>query len=273
MKRVKVKYLYLNDDNISEGILIENLDDVKTLEAEYGRAENRVITKFVNSGESSNRYDHVLGGLRPTERPLAQLAVAYGSIHEKNPIYMLPIAKEMALNSVRSSLLRLDCPVFMNKNGGFCPTMNKNKDGELEDYLEIVEEKEFESFDHQVRYYMRKNTKYLNLENDWELERDAVKWLETKDRNFSYITELSTLTLDWQLPKLIKEFIDNGGTHIYVYTTGQNYKQMYDYSKTAIKAGIENFVFDFNSGMDEHINEFITWLKSRANVEVLNKKK
>jgi len=216
-----------------------------------------VITKFITSGEGSNRYDHVLGGLRPTEKPLAQLAVAYGSLHEKNPIYMLPIAKEMALNSVRETLISTCGPVFMNSNGGFTPTMNKNKDGEWEDYLEIVEERKFDTFEHKVKYWIRPGTKYMNLENDWELEKDAVEWLRNNDKNYSYITELSTLHLRYQLPHLMKEFVDNGGTHIYVYTTGQNFMQMYDYSKVAIRAGIKNFVFDFNSGMDNNINEFI----------------
>lgn len=276
MKNVKVKYLYLKnkseEDSTAEGVLIESLEDVEVLAAEFERAENRVITKFVTSGEGPNRYDHVLFGLRPTEKPLATLAVVYGGLQEKNPIYMLPIAKEMALNSVRSTLISSG-PVFMNANGGFTPTMNKNNEGEWEDYLEIIEEREFDTFENKVKYRIDKNTKYLNLENDWELERDAVKWLRDNDSNYSYITELSTLHLVYQLPSLMKEFVENGGTHIYVYTTGQNHKQMYDYSKVAIKAGIKNFVFDFNSGMDDNINEFIAWLKPKANVEVLNDKK
>jgi hypothetical protein len=272
MKNVRVRYPHHTDknDDTSDGVLIETMEDVKALAAEFERAENRVITKFVNSGEPSRRYDHVVNGLRPSEKPLAHLAIAYGAIHEKNPIYMLPVAKQKALASVTSALISSGGPVFMNPKGGFCPVMFANKKGEVEAFLEIVEEKEFETFDDIVKYKIPENTTYLNLENDWEMERASYEWISKKDENFSYITELSTLHLEYQLPGLIKKFVKNGGTHIYVYTTGQNYKQMYDYSKVAIQAGIKNFVFDFNSGWDDNINDFIAWLQPKANVEILN---
>lgn len=271
MKNVTVKYVQLLDQPTADGVLIETLEDIKLLEQEYNRAEERVIKKFVTSGEPSRRYDHVISGLRPTEQPLAILAVAYGTMHEKNPIYMLPSAKAAALKTATSTLLRQGA-VFMNEKGSFTPIMSENREtGEPENYLEIIEERDFDNFEHKVRHRIQDGTKYLNLENDWELERAAIKWLEQKDRKFSYITELSTLHLEYELPRMFEQFVEKGGTHIYVYTTGQNYAQMYDYSKVAIRAGIKDFVFDFNAGMDMNINEFVDWLKQRANVEILNK--
>jgi hypothetical protein len=45
--------------------------------------------------------------------------------------------------------------------------------------------------------------------------------------------------------------------------------QMYEYSETAIEAGIDYFEFEFSSETTENHEEFITWLGNRKEVEIL----
>ena len=48
---------------------------------------------------------------------------------------------------------------------------------------------------------------------------------------------------------------------MYVYTTGINVDQMYDYSSAIISSGIKEVWFEFNAGWDENFQGVIDFLE------------
>lgn len=255
MKKAKVKYPYSED--LSEGILFESIDDIKIIEKELKKSEESVIKKFAMSGEPSSRLDHIINGFKPLEQVIASHACLKSSINEDNPIFYLRQASTLYLKTLVSTL-KSGYKMFMNVNGGLCP---------CDDYLEIVETSEFKEFYNKPKTYLLKGSKVINLENDFELERDAVDYMYKRFDKFSYITELSLIS-KFHLKRILKSFFDNGGEFVYVYTTGRNIEQMYMYSECAITQGLKKFIFHFNCGEDSEIKKFIKWLKSKKGINV-----
>lgn len=117
---------------------------------------------------------------------------------------------------------------------------------------------------------LKENSKYINLENDPKLEIFTMDELSKIDENYSHILNLRHLS-DNALRNTLKRFVKNGGDTVWQYTTGGDVEQMYSYSEIAIKAGVQHFIFYFNSGENEKIKDFISWLKrkrSMSKVEV-----
>lgn len=261
MKSVKVVYPYGKQEPQS-GILIENLDDLKELKSLVDISANHTATKFVKSGEPPSRLDHVVCSLKGIERALGAVAVTQADIKDTNPIFCLGSASTMMLKTVSDYILQ-GKTVFINKMGGCCS---------VEDYLTIVEVNEYEAV-FTLQPTLRSG-KVINLENDPELEIPAWNFMENelKDKNFSYITELR-LYDGKRLERTFKKFMDGGGDTIYVYTTGQDVDQMYEYSQAGLSAGIRKFIFQFKFGTDPNIDRFLEWLGHRANVQNIPVKK
>lgn len=270
MKNVKVRYNYLpKDSKPSEGILFEGIEDIKAIKTELRRSEESVQKKIAKSGEPAYRLDHILNGFQPIEKSISVLACSKASLDDdRNPIAFLRECSNLFLTTLITDLSK-DRKVFMNKNGGLTP---------VEDTLTIVEESDFDGFNKKEIYYIREGSKVINLENGVELERNAVKFMEDRfsytkksySVPYSYISEMSLLS-QYQLSYILKKFKDIGGEYVYVYTSGQNYEQMYEYSKEAIKVGLTNFIFEFNCGQDDNIRKFISWITGldKTNIEIL----
>jgi hypothetical protein len=254
MKQATVKYFGSND--VSIGTLIESMEDINNMKSVVSNAETSTITKFIKSNEPAYRYNHVIGGLRPIEKALGSLAVSRAMIKGDNPIYHMGECKNLYLIGL-VALLTSGNKIFINSNGGYCP---------VEGTMEIISVEEVEYVTN-VKPYISKNTKVINLENDFEIEREAENYMKNvlKDYNYSFITELRLYTKD-KLKKTFKDFIEKGGNTVYVYTTGRDVEQMYEYSECAISAGLNKFIFKFNAGTDDDINKFIIWLSKRVNV-------
>lgn len=262
MKKVKVKYI--NQNSVDEGILFESLDDVKYLDKPLKRAEKGVLTKFVKSGESMDRLDHVIPGFKPLEKAIACLAVTNSNFFGLDAVYLLPNSSKTYIDSLTSMLVR-GYQVFQNRSGGLCPVEGTLEILEvIEDYLTEIKE--------DASYKIAENSKVINLENDWELENKSVDYMNERFTpwSYSYIKDLKTVT-ESQYKRIFKKFKEQGGEYVYVYTTGIDVEQMYEYSIHALDAGLSKFIFDFNKGLDKEINKFIDWLSQRAEVEVLNK--
>ncbi|HSE99778.1 MAG TPA: hypothetical protein VLA48_02690 [Nitrososphaeraceae archaeon] len=264
MKKVKVKYIHTGD--IDEGILFESLDDVKYIKEALKKAENGVITKFAKSGESAERLDHIIGGFKPLEKAIASLSCLTKLTHDINPIYSLGNSSGIYLKSLTSQLMQ-GREVFQNKNGGLCP---------VEFSLEVLEvlEDNLSKIEDDPTYSIRENSKVINLENDWYLESKALDYMNKRFGNYtySYIKDLKT-TSEASYKYIFKKFKEQGGEYIYVYTTGIDVEQMYEYSFHALDANLTKFIFDFNRGLDKNIQKFIDWLSERAEVEVISAKK
>lgn len=262
MKKVRVKYIHTGD--IDEGILFESLDDINYLRPALKKAEAGVLTKFVKSEESPERLNHIVEGFKPLEKCIANLSILHGMCYNVNTIYTLGNSSETYIKSL-SSQLEKGRQVFQNSNGGLCP---------VEFSLEILEvlEEGLNKIEDEATFKIKKDSKVINLENDWSLEGKAVDYMNKrfKPYTFSYIKDLKS-TRECQYKSIFKEFKNQGGEYIYVYTTGIDVEQMYKYSIHALDAGLNKFIFDFNKGLDKDINKFINWLSQRAEVEVLNK--
>lgn len=145
--------------------------------------------------------------------------------------------------------------ILVNKMGGYCTLRS--------DCIYTVEGDVDFSF--KPTYFIPKNTKYINLENDPKIEAHTQNYMKYKDQNFSYITNLHSHSSK-QLVEIFKEFVANSGLIVYVYTTGMKTSQMYTYFDAAIEAEIGQFIFEFNSGINQDILNFIDYAKSKAEV-------
>jgi hypothetical protein len=128
----------------------------------------------------------------------------------------------------------------------------------------IVAEREVD-FSFKPTYSIKPDTSYINLENDPKLEDFSKKYLQSKDENYSYIVNLGHHSKE-QLTDIFSEFVINGGHTVYVYTTGMKTDQMYQYFDIAYNCGINNFEFDFNSGITPAIQDFLNYAKTKATV-------
>ena len=260
MKRATVKY-HQRDDKATIGTLIESIEDLKEFQVLIESAAHNTSVKFIKSGEPPERLNHVSGSLRGIEKGIGALALNKGWMEENSPILHLGYASQMMITSILCFVAKGES-VFVNEKGGICPMDSLELIG-----VEIVEA----IFTPQPTL---RSGKVINLENDPELEMPAWNFMENelKDKNFSYITELR-LYDGKRLERTFKKFMEGGGDTIYVYTTGQDVDQMYEYSQAGLSAGIRKFIFQFKFGTDPNIDRFLEWLGHRANVQNIPVKK
>lgn len=263
MKTAIVKYIGQSVDPV-EGILLESVQDVADYMEFVKSKENSIITKFIKSGETANRLDHIVSGFEPTEKSLASYACAFGHLRGTNPLYEIPNALTAKMNTALK-ILSFFGHVFINPAGGMTTLLKGS--------VELIEARPFEGYkENKGRISLVAGAKVINLENDPYLERVAVKYMKSRWDKFSSIKELILFDKN-RLQNVFESFKAKGGEVIYVYTTGRNVEQMYEYSEAALHAGLNDFVFDFNCGTDKDINKFVNWLSERANVELIHNAK
>lgn len=98
--------------------------------------------------------------------------------------------------------------------------------------------------------FMPEGAQYINLENDPFLEQYTRDTLQPLNANFAYIINLRQFSED-ELCDAFKAFVAQGGHTVYVYTTGQNVEQMYEYAYAAVRAGVPNLWIQLNSGISD----------------------
>lgn len=258
MKSAIVKYKNIPKSELQQGIIFEDISDIAFLSKELEKVQRSILVKFVKSGETVERLNHIVNGFRPLEKAVATLAICHNIAENVNPIYQLGNASDLYIKTLFKLLSK--GAVFMNCNGGLCT---------LDGHIEVVSTESFDSFPNPPKYYIQKGSKVINLENDFELESEARDYMNKNfDRNYSYISDMKTYT-DKDFKKVFSEFREQGGEVVYVYTTGIDYQQMYEYSRHCLDAGLKDFRFHFNSGIGKDIEDFINWLKERAEVTIL----
>lgn len=170
-----------------------------------------------------------------------------------NPLFDIEenlMNRQAALSRQLYASLKVDKGLLINETGGFNSA------------YELLEGKEYGPsslfFEGQrLTYTVNKPTTFINLENDPFLERYVVEKLGKLDPNFSFVTNLGRFGVD-DLTHVFTEFKSNGGTTVFMYTTGTNVQQMYDYVKAAKRAGITTFYFKFNAGINDAIVQFLS---------------
>ena len=178
MLEATVKFLNQGHEPVN-GYIIEGMQDVQLLRNHLNGVEQRVAEKFIKSNEPVYRYSHVLGDLRGFEKAMGKLAVARGALKESNSIFEIESASCSWMNTLISILSR-GYQVFVNEKGGMCP---------IDDNLKIVKYNKVGKIETPVMYKITMGSKVINLENSWELEDVAIKYMVSNYNSYSYITE------------------------------------------------------------------------------------
>lgn len=264
MEIKKCTALHKWENKEMEGVLIEDMDDVEQYSNIIQFYGEKAIKKILKNGINNIPPDHLITGMEGHEKGLSMFAHYRAKFNKSNTLREMDGAVNQYLDSLIKIVQGFD-KAFINVNGGIMPV----KDNLME--IRNVENIKWKS-DKRNSYVIRKDTKVINLENDPCLERNSKDYMEEiiKDNEYSLITELILFDKE-DLKSVFKEFIEKGGETVFVYTTGRNVQQMYDYSNAAIEAGLNHFIFDFNSGTNEEIDNFVEWLKEQgAKVDLVN---
>lgn len=232
-----------------EWILLNNMDELY----EYAMSlRHKVISytqRLLKSGAPVSRWDHMI--TQTEEGAILKAVVNKTSALGGRPIVEMGSLLTQKIQSMMNHI-KNNQPVLVNEVGGYCV---------LHDSWEIISEKEF--FPLSVKtYVINENTKYINIENDEILEKVAEKYLLSIDKNFSYILNLHSFTKN-ELLDVFNQFKDNGGQALYVYTSGINIPQMYEYIDAAAKAQINIIEIEFNSDITEKINILMEECKAK----------
>lgn len=255
MKQVQIKTKF---GEIADYIKLESIQDVHEYMSQLGSDVSNAIAKLIRSDIMPKDWDHVrmCGGKGGILQGSIAIAYAKGT----NPLYEIDPLVRIKLMDMTQAIDR-DEIVLVNKNGGYC-TYSPN-------YHTILHETEYDGAPEDTSV-INKNTKYINLENDPELEKRTIEYLSEKDKNYSYVLNLRNYDID-SLTAVFKKFVANGGEVVYVYTTGLDVPQMFDYSTALIAAGIKKVEFEFNCGKNEKHDGVIEHLISHeVDVKLVN---
>jgi hypothetical protein len=238
MKKVRIKDS-MQPRAKMEYIKIDNIEDL----AKFMELKNSQLTAHVSSLIKSkvpvDKWDHCVG----KHGVLLQAIIKAQVDPISNPIYHLDSASTQRFMNLSQTISKYGC-VLINQNGGYC---------HMVDSFEIIEEWDYDlDTEERLTYTLKENTQYLNLENDPELENHTKNYLWKLDKNYSFIKNLRNFTSS-ELVKVFKEFILKGGHTLYVYTTATDINQMHEYLESAIKAGLNKVIFEFNAGINDEI--------------------
>ena len=119
----------------------------------------------------------------------------------------------------------------------------------------------------ETTYEINENTKFINLENDADLERHTIKHLKKVDPNYSYVCNLRSFSFD-ELVDIFRKFKANGGEAAYLYTTGFDIDQVHEYCEALQEAGITKIDFEFNSGITDQLQEALDTIAENMSISV-----
>lgn len=213
------------------------------------------MKRLIRSKASVERWDHMI---TPTdEGNILAATIMYCKTNNKNPVIEMDGIIQQKFLTMLDNLSK-GRTLLVNPLGGYCF---------MADNYQILNSVEYDA-GFKPTHVIQRNTRYINLENDPQLEERTKSYLGELDKNYSYILNLHKYDKK-ALFDVFDEFKHNGGEIVHVYTTGTNVPQMYDYFEAALKAGLSDFVFEFNEGISADINTFIEHAKSKATVSVL----
>lgn len=244
------------DNTPLECLLLSTYEDVLEYQQLLANNTSNTFSYVLNRSIPIDRWDHY--GFDGNFGNSFNMTIHKAKLFGGRPILMFDgVTNEKCVAILKA--IQSGEQVVVKRNGGWCTVM--------EDLHKILEVSEFTGSSAK-KSVINKNTTYLNLENDPELEKRTKEYL-TKDPNFSYVLCLREFT-DKQLKNVFAEFLYNGGKIVYVYTTGSDTVQMWEYCKQIVESGIKQVEFEFNSGIEEEHNLIIDYLRSKnVNVEIV----
>lgn len=253
MRRAIIEYPYNQGQH--ETWLIRDSEDLIGYFGMVSERAGKYLKRLLDSRVNPNRWDHMI--TKTPEGLIMSTTLIDCTVNGGSPL--LEYDKHMSRMhwTMMEHVIIRGTPLVVNDVGGYFP---------LDDESMVVKEWEHTP-EREHTYHIAADCKYINLENDETLEqhtRDYMRELGYMDhKEFSFICELHQYNQD-ELTEIFKKFVKSGGEVVYVYTTGTNVPQMYEYSKAALAAGIRIFDFEFNAGINEPIQVFIDWLRGET---------
>lgn len=254
---------------IDEFVFIENREDLKKYEDLLLQAVGQQIVKCLRSALFPDKVDHMLGA---GDIGTQLLAVAYykASAHQvshpephilNNPIFGIESAARLKIGLLQK-FLNNDNKPLVNKSGGFMWYEPER--------MEILNVYDREPESSVPKPYLRNDNKIIVLENDWELPRESVKFLDAKVGwgNYSIVKGLREYSKQ-QLVDLLKRFKADGGEEVFVYTTGIDVPQMFDYTEAVIESGLTKLYLFFTGGTTNSHTEYFKKFNPLLNITIL----
>lgn len=245
MNRIEIT---MNNMNYS-GWLVSSLQELE----EYREMTDKMFTKgvhsLIKSHEPIERWDHI--AYKSEFGNLLMHALSSARAKGKSPMIELANIYDRKLMSMLD-LITKGYKLLINDVGGYC-------------YITHDNYKVVDNYVKKKYYYIRSNTKFINLENDPFLESYTMDNLSNLDKNYSYILDTQSLIKE-ELKSILIEFKSKGGSGIWQYTTAMAIEQLYMYIDTGIEVGLTDFVINFNSGKNIDIDELILMYEANQNI-------
>lgn len=255
---------------IAEYILIENEDDLTEYENLLTNAAGEQIRKCLTSPLFPDKVDHMLGARDMGTQLLAVAhieASAHQLTHEKpdilnNPLYRIETAAAAKIAAFRRALGR-DHHILVGSAGGYMFHMPGR--------TEILETYDKRPESGAPKPFVRPGNKIIVLENDWTIPSESRAFLDRRSggwTNWSNIVGLRDYTHE-QLVELLRQFKTDGGEEVFVYTTGADVPQMFDYTDALIEAGLTKLILYFVDGATDKHADYFKKFRPVLNIEVL----
>lgn len=252
MKKVLVKNTMCPILEPAEWFIIENWGDLMEYAIHLGVVVSRMQESLLKTDVPMDKWDHLT--MKGQEKALFGMALMQRDYKAKNPVMNLVNIGEDKIYGFAKHLMR-GKKILLNKNGGYCFAGNG---------MEIVEYLGNTPLSvSRVQPLLREESGWIVLENDPILPEESKSFLEKKDPNYSAIFDLRYYSQS-ELAMFLDIFTSDGGHTVFVYTTGMDVKQMWEYSETIINSQITHVVFSFTQGKNDAINEVIDHLLDKG---------
>lgn len=240
----KIIYQLPHFENPVEGLLIESIKDVELIQEFNERNCERDLVNFVTT-TSDKDFQPKSGAVKVMQ------TLNDPSLFEKYKLnYSNGIIK----------LLNKGYKIVINSVGGFCPV----EDSEIKEVLEDISS--IQEIDNRNLKISPKSER-LVLENDPSIDNETIKYFKKQEEDYSYVINLRTVISDDNLSTYISKFKSemkiNKKPILFVYTTGSDIEQAYEYSNICINSGIKKFEFMFAVKSKENY-KLIESLKERG---------
>lgn len=265
MKHAEVKIAYLNG-TIAEFVFVENHRDLNDYKDTLMAAASNKIKECFESPLFPEHVDHMLGK-RDLGTSLLTVAHMRSRVHAlqsggvsilSNPIYQIEFAAHEKIARMRRALLSGE-KILINRAGGYM-WFSKT-------VMEIVRVYDRPAASGAPANMITPNAKYIVLENDWTLPSESKAYLDSRQLPYSVIYNLRDHSKS-ALLQILSEFKKAGGKTVFVYTTGLDTPQMYDYLSAIAKCGLSEVEYKFNGPISARAQECVDSFKDRLSITI-----
>jgi len=236
-------------------ILLNDLFDLIEYGEMISESTAESVDKLIKSDVSWDRFDHFVDTSNPGDNALFSTYLTC-KIKGGNPILEVGNFISDKLRTIAKYINKGET-VIVNPKGGFCTL--------ADDWIVT----EVDSPTEPVNVVIAVNPSLINLENDPELEEHTLNYFKDNDLELSYVTRLRSYDKE-SLTTIFEDFTALGGYGLYVYTTGIDIPQMYEYCEAAVAAELRTIIFDFNAGFSDDHKDVIAKYEDQIQFEVLN---